>query len=228
MTGAARLYHFALDPASRQARLALAEKGAAFEPVPASPWEADSALAALNPAGLPPVLEHEDEGGMLRICGSRAILEYLEEISPEPALLPGGPAERAETRRLIDWFDRKYDGEVNAWLLHEKIEKRLQGLGAPDPAAIRAGRDALRWHLDYVGALLETREGLAGPRFSLADIAAAAHLSCADYLGEAPWDSCPPAKAWYQRIKCRPSFRAILADRLPGLAPADGYQDLDF
>lgn len=218
------LHHWPLDPWSRQVRLALAEKQLGFELELQRFWDAPDDLTALNPTGLPPVLVDGDQV----IAETRAILEYLEETTPEPALLPGGPGERAEARRIAQWFDRKFDGEVNAFLLHEKLEKRVQGLGAPDMEAIRAGKDYLRWHLDYMSGLLEVRDGLAGPRWTLADLVAAAHLSCIDYLGDVPWADFPPARDWYQRIKCRPSFRALLADRLPGMSPADGYQDLDF
>ena len=218
------LHHWPLDPWSRQVRLALAEKQLGFELELQRFWDAPDDLTALNPTGLPPVLVDGDHV----IAETRAILEYLEETTPDPALLPGGPAERAEARRIAQWFDRKFDAEVNAFLLHEKLEKRVQGLGAPDMEAIRAGKDYLRWHLDYLSGLLEVRDGLAGPRWSLADLVAAAHLSCMDYLGDVPWSDFPPARDWYQRIKCRPSFRALLADRLPGMSPADGYQDLDF
>jgi glutathione S-transferase len=222
------LHHWPLDPWSRQVRLALSEKQLAFELESWRFWESPEGLLALNPAGVPPVLEDDAPGGRVRLAAAGAILEYLEEIKPEPALLPGSPADRAEARRIAHWFDRKFDAEVNAFLLHEKLEKRMQGLGAPDMEAIRAGRDFLRWHLDYLTGLLDVREGLAGPRYTLADLVAAAHLSCIDYLGDVPWDEFPPAKAWYERIKCRPAFRGLLADRLPGMAPANGYQDLDF
>ena len=218
------LHHWPLDPWSRQVRLALSEKQLKFELELVRFWDAPDALTALNPTGLPPVLVDGDQV----ICETRAILEYLEETTPEPALLPGGPADRAEARRIAQWFDRKFDAEVNAFLLHEKLEKRVQGLGAPDMEAIRAGKDYLRWHLDYMSGLLEVRDGLAGPRWTLADLVAAAHLSCIDYLGDVPWAEFAPARDWYQRVKCRPSFRALLADRLPGMNPADGYQDLDF
>jgi len=218
------LYHWPLDPWSRQVRLALAEKQLKFELNPVRFWDTPDILSSLNPTGLPPVLV---EGGAV-VCEARAILEYLEETMPEPVLLPGTPADRAEARRIAQWFDRKFDAEVNAFLLYEKLEKRVQGLGTPDTDAIRAGKDYLRWHLDYISVLLEARDGLAGPRWTLADLIAAAHLSCIDYMGDAPWSEFPPARDWYQRVKCRPSFRAILADRLPGLSPADGYQDLDF
>lgn len=222
------LHHWPLDPWSRQVRLALSEKQLAFELESWRFWEAPEGLIALNPAGVPPVLEDDAPGGRVTIADARAILEYLEEIKPDPPLLPGGPAERAEARRIAQWFDRKFDAEVNAFLLHEKLEKRMQGLGAPDMEAIRTGRDYLRWHLDYMAGLLDSRDGLAGPRYTLADLVAAAHLSCIDYLGDVPWDDFPGPKAWYERIKCRPAFRGLLADRLPGMPPANGYQDLDF
>ena len=222
------LHHWPLDPWSRQVRLALAEKKLDFELEYQRFWDRPDDLLALNPTGLPPVLVEETEKGRTALCETRAILEYLEETHPEPALLPGGPADRAEARRLAAWFDVKFSAEVNAYLLHEKLEKRVQSLGAPDMESIRIGRDMLRWHLDYMCGLLDQRDGLAGPRFTLADLVAAAHLSCVDYLGDVSWDDFPAAKAWYQRLKCRPSFRPILADRLPGCPPVDGYQDLDF
>ncbi len=218
------LHHWPLDPWSRQVRLALAEKQLKFDLNAVRFWDEPDALISLNPTGLPPVLVEGD----VVVAEARAILEYLEETVPEPTLLPGSAADRAEARRIAQWFDRKFDAEVSAFLLHEKLEKRIQGLGAPDMDAIRAGKDYLRWHLDYMSGLLEVRDGLAGPRWTLADLVAAAHLSCIDYLGDVPWSEFPPARDWYQRIKCRPSFRDLLADRLPGMSPADGYQDLDF
>ncbi len=218
------LHHWPLDPWSRQVRLALAEKQVKFDLHPVRFWDEPDALIALNPTGLPPVWVDGDTV----VAEARAILEYLEETIPEPALLPGNAVDRAEARRIAQWFDRKFDAEVSAFILHEKLEKRMQSLGGPDMDAVRAGKDYLRWHLDYISGLLEVRDGLAGPRWTLADLVAAAHLSCIDYLGDVPWGEFPPARDWYQRIKCRPSFRGLLADRLPGMSPADGYQDLDF
>lgn len=222
------LHHWPLDPWSRQARLALAEKGCKVELRFQRFWEPDEAFYDLNPAGLTPVLEDRTGEDTVVLVQADAILAHLEETRPEPPLLPSDRAGRAEVRRLVTWFDRKFDAEVNAYLLHEKLEKRMQGLGAPDADMIRAGRDHLRQHLDYISTLLEARDGLAGPRYGLADLVAAAHLSCIDYLGDVPWDSFPAAKAWYERIKCRPSFRSILDDRLPGMPPARWYADLDF
>ena len=187
------LHHFPLDPFSRQARLALGEKRLPFREVIERYWERPEGLTALNPSGLTPVLVETRGASQVTACESRALLEHLEEQYPEPPLLAADPAERAEARRLVQWFDRKFDYEVNGLLLHEKMEKRLLGLGPPDPAALRQGREALRAHLSYVDGLAQTHAWLAGPTLSFGDIAAAAHLSVIDYMGEIPWDGFPAA-----------------------------------
>ena len=218
------LHHFPLDPASRQVRLALGEKRLAFTEQTVRYWERPKELVSLNASGLTPVLTEGD----LVLCESRAILDHLEEAYPEPALLGREPAERAEARRLLQWFDRKFDYEVGGFILHEKMEKRLLGLGAPDLASLRQGREALRGHMLYIDSLLSDRDWLAGTRLSLADFAAAAHLSVIDYFGDVPWADFQAVKTWYMKLKSRPAFRPLLADRWPGLAPAPHYDDLDF
>ncbi|CAN5210758.1 FtsZ-binding protein FzlA [soil metagenome] len=222
------LHHFPLDPFSRQARLALGEKRLAFVERVERYWERPETLEALNPSGMTPVLIDGRGDERLVVCEIRAVLEHLEERAPEPPLLPIDAAGRAEARRLLEWFDRKFHNEVNSFLLHEKMEKRLFGLGAPDLANLRSGRDALRAHMKTLEALLATRDWLAGDALSLGDIAAAAHLSVIDYLGEAPGRDFPLTNTWYARRKSRPPFLPLLADRLPGLPPATHYDDLDF
>lgn len=218
------LHHFPLDPASRQVRLALGEKRLAFNEQTVRYWERPVDLIALNPSGLTPVMVVDD----LVLCESRAILDHLEETCPEPPLLGREPRERAEARRLLQWFDRKFDHEVGGYLLHEKMEKRLLGLGAPDLASLRQGREALRAHMAYMEDLLRDRDWLAGGRLSLADFAGAAHLSVIDYFGDVPWQDFTGVKTWYMKLKSRPAFRPLLADRWPGMAPAAHYDDLDF
>jgi len=222
------LHHFPLDPASRQVRLALGEKRLPFMDIPERYWERRPGFLAMNPSGVTPVLVELSGGKQTVICEARAILEHLEEIVPEPDLLGRDPVERAETRRLLQWFDRKFDFEVNGLLLHEKMEKRLLGLGAPDLANMRAGREALRAHLGFIEEMLQARDWLNGRRMSLADFAGAAHLSVVDYFGDVPWREFPGARTWYMKLKSRPCFRPLLADRWPGLVPASHYDDLDF
>jgi len=222
------LHHFPLDPASRLVRLALGEKRLPFAEVQVRYWERPPEFAGLNPSGMVPVLVEANDGQALTLCESRAILDHLEEAYPEPGLLGREAAERAEVRRLITWFERKFDFEASSYILHEKIEKRLMGLGAPDLANLRQGRDGLKAHLGAFDLLLQEREWLAGKRLSLADFAGAAHLSVIDYFGDVPWADFPAAKTWYMKLKSRPCFRPLLADRWPGLAPARHYDDLDF
>jgi glutathione S-transferase len=222
------LIHFPLDPASRQVRLALGEKRLPFLERVERYWERPDRLAALNPSGLPPVLVEARGAIQVVVCESRAILEHLEERYPDCPLLPGDAQGRAEARRLQGWFDRQFTDEVNGFLLHEKMEKRLLGLGAPELAALRRGREALRQHLRILDRLITARDWLAGPSFSLADIAAAAHLSVIDYMGEVPWTDFAALKLWYVKIKSRPSFRPLLGDRFEGLPAAAHYNDLDF
>ena len=159
---------------------------------------------------------------------SAAIAEYLEETAPNPSLLPGSALERAEARRLAQWFDTLFFEDAGWPLLDERILKKLRGGGGPDVPRIRAGAANVRRHLDYVAHLAEARRWLAGDSLSIADFAAAAHLSVLDYSGDVGWDAAPPAKDWYARVKSRPAFRPLLADRVTGLAPAAHYTDLDF
>ncbi|HEY5107205.1 MAG TPA: glutathione S-transferase family protein [Caulobacteraceae bacterium] len=220
------LHHFPLDPASRQVRLALGEKRLVFSENVVRYWERPQDFAALNPAGVTPVLVETSSAGQVVVCEARAILEHIEDAAP--GLMGATPAQRAETRRLMQWFDRKFDNEVNAYLLHERLEKRLLKMGAPDLSNMRQGRDALKLHLTYLERLLQTRDWLTGGPMSFADFAAAAHISVLDYFGDVPWRDFPSVKTWYMKLKSRPAFRPILADRWPGLAPAGHYDDLDF
>ncbi|HYF87819.1 glutathione S-transferase family protein [Azospirillum sp.] len=219
------LYHHPIHPLSRVARVMLAEKGLPFEPVVEKPWERRTEFLKMNPAGEVPVLVEED--GTV-VAGGLAVIEYLEEAYPDTPLLPREVAARAEVRRIADWFLYKFEREVGENLVGEKLIKRLSGQGHPFAPAIRAGLANITYHLDYIAFLSERRPWLAGTVFTLADIAAAAQLSCLDYIDNVPWDRSPETKDWYARIKSRPSFRALLADNVTGCPPPRHYADLDF
>lgn len=228
----AMLHHYPFCPHSRFIRLVLAEMAMEPEPVEERPWERRLEFLAVNPAGATPVLV---EDGLV-VPGAAVIAEYLDETRGrglgDRRLLPEGPAERVEVRRLLDWFLSKFHEEVSGYLVMEKICKRFMspdvGGGPPDMSAIRAARQNVRYHLKYIGYLIATRNWLAGDHLTYADLAAAAHLSVADYLGDVPWDEDQTAKDWYARVKSRPAFRALLADRVAGMAPASHYANLDF
>ncbi len=222
------LYHYAFDPASRAARLALGEAKMTVIDTPVRPWEPDCPVAPLNPSGMPPVVRASDGSTPLILAELDAILGWIEDGQKTPLLLPADAASRAETRRLTAWFARHFTDEVNAVLLRERLEKPLLKLGSPDARMLREGREALRHHLSELEALVARRDWLTGRRLSQADLIAAAHLSIYDYFGEVQWKSWPALKTWYMTIKSRPSFRSLLADRFPGVAPSVHYADLDF
>ena len=219
------LYHLWLSPDCRKVRVALLEKERDFELRAEYIWERRDEFLALNPAGDVPVLVESDGSAL---SGSNAICEFLDEVHPDPPLIGRQALGRAEVRRLVHWFDGKFDGEVTENLVGEKMMKRLLGQGAPNSKAVRAGHANIHHHLDYIGYLTERRIWLAGDTFSLADITAAAHLSTIDYLGDVPWKEHEEAKAWYARVKSRPSFRALLEDNVPGAPPQRHYANLDF
>lgn len=222
-----------MSGASRYIRLMLAEYGLSAEFNEEKPWARRPEFMSLNAAGTLPVLI-EENGDTL--CGAFVIGEYLDETSGammrEKRLMPESHAGRAEVRRLVEWFLYKFETEVSQYLVHERVYKQLmnsaEGGGSPDSAVIRAGRANLKAHLHYLGWLCNSRNWIAGERISQADLAAAAALSVLDYLGEVPWDSEPATRDWYARIKSRPSFRPVLADKLAILPPASHYIDLDF
>ena len=224
------LVHFTLDPFSRRLRLSLAEYGVPVELIDEEPWEPSADIFELNPAGTLPVYL---EDAATALSGIEAIGEYLEETkSTRISLIPGDAFERAEVRRLVGWFDGKFYAEVSEPMLTEKVIRRFMrrenGGGGPDTARVRQAMTQLKSHLDYVGHLADQRPWLAGNALSLADLAAAAHLSAIDYFGDVPWQDYPAAKSWYQRVKSRPSFRPLLADTIRGMAPGPHYADLDF
>lgn len=219
-----RVLHFPLCPFSRKVRVAVREKELQAELVPVEPWQCDERLLALNPAAEVPVLQDGDQV----VADSGVICEYLDESRQEPSLIGRTVAERAETRRLVAWFDGKFVRDVTDLVWREKLIKRIKHQGTPESQAVRAGLANIHLHLEYIAYLFDRRNWLAGEALSLADIAAAAQLSVLDYLGDVPWDRHPGAKLWYSRIKSRPSFRPLLADRLPALKPAEHYDDLDF
>ncbi len=213
----ARLIQFLLSPPSRLVRLMAGEKRIAVTAVPA----ADGQLHV-------PVWEEQDGR---RLTGIWAILDHLENTCPDPSLLPEEADERAEALRLLDWAMTVFHDDVTRRIVFEKATPAQTGSTnrrPPNMDTIRAGRTALRAELPQLGALAETRGCLAGRQLSLADLAFGAHLSALDYYGEIPWPEFPPLTEWYYRLKSRPSFRSLLADRVPGQPPVPHYAELDF
>lgn len=219
------LYHTPLSPTCRKIRLMLREKNIEHKLLIEEPWQRRVEFFALNPAGEVPVLVNERNHA---ITGSYAIAEYLDEAYPEVQFFGNTPMERAEVRRIVEWFDQKFEREVSQYILFEKVFKRLNGYGEPSSEAIRTGKKNLAYHMDYIAYLLRGRNWIGGEYLTLADITAAAHISCLDYLGDIAWEQHDSVKEWYALIKCRPAFRELLEDRIKGFNPPEHYTDPDF
>src|SRR5258705_1263102 len=227
------LFHHPFCPQSRFIRLALGEHGVDRGLVEERVWERREEFLALNPAAPTPVLIAEGEPA---IPGAGIIAEYLDETHGaemgERRLLPTAMAERIEVRRLMAWFNEKFFEEASNPLVTERIYKRFMsednGGGAPAADVIRAAKANVRYHLAYIGWLARTRNYLARDRLTYADLAAAAHLSAIDYLGDVPWIEDDAANAWYPPVEIRPSFRPLLSEWLAGVPASRTYVDLDF
>lgn len=225
------LYHYPLCPFSRKVRMCLAEKKLDFSQEMTNFWEKRPEFTSLNPLGHVPVLV--DLNGST-LSDSSAIIEYLEEAYPDRKLYPDDLLGKAESRRLMFWFDSKFAQEVSMVILWEKVIKRMiakstgnAGTG-PDSNLIRHTKNTLSHHLDYIAWLVDRRNWLAGDHFSVADITAAAHISVIDYFGDINWEKFESVKNWFMRIKSRPTYRGFLSDRVPSMAPATHYAELDF
>ncbi|MBR6409459.1 MAG: glutathione S-transferase family protein [Alphaproteobacteria bacterium] len=218
------LVHHSVSPQSRKARIMMAEKKILFVLKEEEPWNLSKDIQKLNPAKDLPVFIFDGH----IISGNYAVTEYLEENYKEVPLLKGDALQRAEIRRLCDWFDQKFYMEVYKYIVGEKVFKRFKSGGAPDSKALKAGVNNLRYHMEYIDWLAERNNYLAGNEFTLADVTAAAHLSILDYLGDVDWDNYKNAKLWYSKIKSRPSFKDILKDNIKGIFPSTNYQNLDF
>ena len=211
----AKLFHVPLSPFCRKVRLSLAEKRIECELVEERYWEQDADFLRRNPAGKVPVLKIDGK----TMAESSAICEYLEEKYPEPSLMPKSTDARYEVRRIVGWFDDKFNTEVTSKLVGERLNKKVMKLGFPDSRNVKDGARAIKYHLDYMAWLLDRRRWLAGDVMTLADFAAAAHLSALDYISDVDWNRSEAVKDWYAKIKSRPAFRSILADQVPGFPP---------
>jgi len=212
-----RLTHLVFSPASRLARLMLGEKRLVCDPL-----AAEDATAHL------PVFVDLDG---TRCEGLWAIIDHLEGTYPDYPLMPQDAAERGEALRWLDWTLGILAERVTRKIVFEKANPRFTGgavRGVPDMNVIRSGREALREMLTQLGQAVEARGNLAGRVCTIADLALAAQLSALDYFGEVPWDAVPAMREWYVRMKSRPSFRSLLADRVPGQPPVTQYAELDF
>ncbi|MEM5516158.1 glutathione S-transferase family protein [Henriciella sp. AS95] len=222
-----RLWHWPIDPLARTVRLVLGEKGCRYQECIAAPWSLPDELIEMAPGAIAPALVDTSAEVKVTAIGTHAICEYLETAHANPRLLPFVANECAEARRLWRWSEDSF-AEVNATLLTERVNQWVRRSSETNTASLRTGVHALKSKMTFLNGLAETRAYMAGRALTMADLSIAAHLSAYDYFGDVPWDLTPDLKAWYSKIKSRPSFRPLLGDKVDGTRPAKHYADLDF
>lgn len=203
----------------------MSEKGIGYELVREDPWAASDMFFNLNPAGRTPVLLNEAKG--ITIADSRAIGEYFEETVDRSPMINGTATQRSEIRRLTALFDENFYTDVTAPLLSERMKKRIVLRQPPDSSALRVAMKLAHGHLDYMDWLIDNRPWLAGSTMSMADLAAAAQISVADYLGGIDWTGHEQSRGWYSVFKSRPSFRPLLSERMDVIKPPAHYALVD-
>ena len=220
------LHQYPLCPFSRKVRLLLGEKGVPYSLVRENPWEQRDEFLHMNPAGRTPVMRDPERN--ITLADSVAISEYIDETVATNPMITGTAQYRAETRRLVAWFDEQFYGDVTQPLLHERMKKRLIDRQPPESKILREAMKLANGHLDYIDYLIDHRAWLSGAVMSMADLAAAAQISVADYLGGIDWTGHEQTKGWYSGLKSRPSFRPLLAERMEIVTPPKYYEDVDF
>jgi glutathione S-transferase len=229
------LYHSVNSVCAQKVRVALAEKGLDYEShlMTLRGDQFDPAYMKLNPNGVVPTLVHDGRV----VIESSVILYYLDEAFPEPPLMPREPLERARVRmvnKLIDeyvhnsctiltfatafrpWFAELTGEEIDQRLARSPLRKRteykrdvaLYGLDS------KYAREALEHHAKLLRLIAGAEGGwLAGPDFSLADIAAVPYVLRLELLRMARlWDAHPGVAAWYKRVLARPSVKQAILD----------------
>jgi len=219
------VHHHPLCPFSRKLRIILKENKIDFELFHEDFWRPQKSFLRMNPAGSTPVVLIKDKKPL---SGNFAITEYFEETTNFNKLQFDSPEERAEKRRLLEWFDVKFYNEVTRYVLYEKIIKTISRVGSPNSQALQAAKQNVLYHLDYIAFLTKEHRYLIGEEPSVVDYAAAAHLSVLDFVGDVPWTHNQKAKEWYALIKSRPSFKPLLMDRVSSINSPTYYSNPDF
>ena len=222
-----KLYSYALCPFCRAVRFYLSEKAIDYELVESNPWEKDNKFQNNDISIEIPILE-ECERDKRMISGSMAIFDYFNETNRMDKMTGVTTIDRLEITRICEKFNTMFFADVTRPLIYEKVLKRYYSNRYPNSTSIREAIAKIDEYMEFIAWLFERRNWLGGEEFSLADIVVASHISCLDYLGLVNWDRFMRVKDWYVRVKSRPSFKSILADRVHGVIPADIYTELDF
>lgn len=200
-----KLYYHPFSSYSRRVRIQLAEKGQSVEEIlvklEAKEQKSDP-YRALNPYGRVPTLVDDD----FVLFESSAIMEYLEQTFPEPALVPRSARGRALVTMHIKLCDLEVGGQAGALLFPRRFFPRERW----DTAKQDVARAALNAHFKILGEQLGDRSYLVEDTFSLADIG---YAVVTPYFDLCELDVPSNVRAWAERLEARASFRGTASAR---------------
>jgi glutathione S-transferase len=209
-----KLYHSPGSPNARRVRIFIAEKGLTIPLVTVdlgSKEQRSDSYRAINPRQVVPTLVLEDGTAIGEVP---AILRYIEEVAPEPALLGATPAEKAQ----VTMWERRVELEGFAAVM-EGVRNAATGLkgralsGPHDyaqiPALVERSRQRVaNFYADF-NARLAKVPFVAGGSFSAADITALATVDFATKAFDSPIpDGHKAFRDWYEKVAARPSAKA--------------------
>ena len=140
------LYHYYLCSSSRYIRLILEEHKIKYETQLENYWKPQKDFLRLNPAGHLPVLVNEEN---FSIIGTNACVEYIKDLELRPNLFVDSYKEKAETNRLVHWFEVIFKKEVFDPIMYEKVYSRIIDNITPNSENIRAALQNLDFHVQY-------------------------------------------------------------------------------
>lgn len=243
------LYNAAYSTCSQKVRICLAEKGICYEERQIDLGKNEhltTEYLALNPNGVVPTLVHNDNV----ITESSVIVEYLDEVFPDPPLSPGEPVLRAKMRAWMRFLDEVPTAAVRIPSFNRVLRARFDGLDHETflkthaelrpirkhfyqhmgPRGFRrqdveASLEQLQQTAERMEAALRTGLWLVGEMFTLADIILAPLIDRMDDLGlNYLWKDRPQVAAWFDRMRARPSFERSF---YPGSRLSSLYQFRD-
>lgn len=217
------LYDHPFSPYAQKVKIALREKGLEFETVLPGGLGAGGAageFVAANPRAEVPALI--DDG--VAVFDSTIILEYLEDLRPQPPLLPAAPADRARVRMLEEVMDTHYEA-IN-WALSE-IRAFRRAEGAEAETLLGAAGRQLAGFFAWLERQLGDREWFNGTAFGWGDLAVVPYLNGSRGHGFPPPDGSRLA-AWLDRANARPSVAATTQEAIDmaKVAPMASVADL--
>lgn len=194
------VYEHPLSPYAQKVKISLREKGVPFEtrlPEGIGTGATAGGFAKANPRGEVPALIH----GNVEIFDSTIILEYIEDVWPDPAMLPKAAADRARVRMIEDVMDTQF--EAITWGLGElNFFRRAEGAQKEDMEA--KARQQAEAFFKILEGYLGGRQWFNGDRFGWGDLSVIPYLNGAAGFGIRPSEGSPLA-VWASRANERES-----------------------